>query len=58
MLYLLISMLIKEHNYQNTFTVLEFSIFTIFDQKIIFKKYFGKVIIIKDPAGFEFITAR
>lgn len=42
-------MCIKENNNQITFTVLEFSKLTIFDQKISFKKA---------PAGFELTTYR
>lgn len=45
-------MCIKENNNQITFTVLEFSKLTIFDQKISFKNFW------KAPAGFELTTYR
>lgn len=51
-------MWIKVHfNQIITFTGLEFSSFTIFDQKDVFK-IFGKVKIIKSPAGFELMSCR
>lgn len=51
-------MWIKEHNDQNTFTVLEFQISQYLTPKFFFKN-FGKVKIIKNPAaGFELITYR
>lgn len=51
-------MWIKVHfNQIITFTGLEFSSFTIFDQKDVFK-IFGKVKIIKSPKGFELMSCR
>lgn len=51
-------MWIKEHNDQNTFTVLEFQISQYLTPKFFFKN-FGKVKIIKNPAaGFKLITYR
>lgn len=47
-----------KHNFnQNTFTDFKFTNFTIFNQKYVLK-IFGKVKIIKAPAGFELKTIR
>lgn len=47
-------MWVKRHVNKNNFKVLEFSSFTVFDQKIIF----GKVKIVKAPVEFELMTSR
>lgn len=56
--HLSIFMLIKVHNNQNTFTLLEFSNFKYLAGKNLFLKLFGKVTIIKAPAGFKLMTYR
>lgn len=53
-----ILMLIKEHSNQNTFTIVKFFYFTIFTKKKKVLKNFGKVKIIKSPAGFELMIYR
>lgn len=46
----------KVYYKKNTFTVLKFSNFTIYYQKIFCKKNLGKVKIIKVLARFDFMT--
>lgn len=51
-------MRIKVHHNQNTLSVLEFSIYTQFDQNKYDFKIFGKEKIVKGSTGFELIPYR